>query len=141
MNVWQSELGLYCGEFQDVDDNGYFDNHSADAYFSGDQAILPMVISYDGRNVGFAVLTTSPYCAEGCDYCFQEFYVVGYYRGSGVSYAAVQEIFKLLKGRHCAAVLKNNVRAIEFFRQAFKDYSIEEQEYAGNFVLLTADVH
>lgn len=140
VNIYHNELGLYCAEFQDVDDNGYFDNHYVDSYFCGDKAVMPLIITADGATVGFAVVTVSPYCIEGCDFCIQEFFLVGYYRGTGAAKAAAEEIFSLFKGRYCAAVLSNNDRAIEFFRSIFEDKNMSESAYAGNFVLFEAEI-
>lgn len=139
-NMYHNELGLYCTEFQDVDGNGYFDSHYSEAYFSGDKFLMPMVIEHDERIVGFAVVSIPPYCAPNCDFCLQEFFIVGYYRGSGVSVNAMKEIFNLFKGRFCAATLKNNDRAIDFLRKSFGEYAYEEKPYGEGFLLFEANV-
>lgn len=140
VNMYHNELGLYCSEFQDVDGNGYFDNHYVDSYFCGDKSVMPLVITADGANVGFTVLTVSPYCIEGCDFCIQEFFIVGYYRGTGVAQAAAESVFSLFKGRYCSAVLANNERAITFFRSIFEGKNLTENTYAENFILFQADI-
>ena len=140
INMYQNELGLYCPEYQDVDDNGYFDNHFTDVYFSGDKSIMPLVITWDGRNVGLAVISIPPYVAEGCDFCLQEIFIVGYYRGKGVAMEALQEIFKLFKGRYCTASMNNNGRALAFLRKAFAPYGVEESPFGERFTLFTASV-
>lgn len=139
VNMYHNELGLYCSEFQDVDNNGYFDNHYIESYFSGDKSVMPLVITVDDRTVGFAVLTVPPYCIDDCDFCVQEFFIVGYYRGTGVSIEAMEQIFALFKGKYCTAVLSNNDRGIEFFRKAFHR-NIVEMPYAGNFILFETTI-
>jgi predicted acetyltransferase len=139
-NIYHNELGIYCSEFQDVDNNGYFDNHYVEQYFSGNNALMPMVIEYDERIVGFAVVSIPPFCAPGCDFCLQELFVVGYYRGSGVATAAVNEIFNLFHGRFCAASLSNNERALTFLRNAFAPFGGEEKPFGEAFVMFEATV-
>lgn len=140
-NAYHCELGLYCSEFQDVDNNGYFDNHYVDQYFSDDKSLLPLVIEYDERTVGIAVVSIPPYCAPGCDFCLQEFFVVGYYRGSGVAEAAARRIFELFGGRFCAATLSNNEHAIDFLRRVFSPFNATEGPYGEGFLMFEADVN
>lgn len=142
LNMYHSELGLYCAEFQDVDDNGYFDAHAADSFLSGDRSVMPIVITAEGRNVGLAVLTVEPYCPSGYEFCIQELYVVGYYRGKGVAEEALGRIFAILPGRYCAAVQKENGRAIKFFKKIAEEYfgAYTEEEYEGEFILFGGDV-
>ena len=139
-NMYHCELGLYCSEFQDVDANGYFDNHYVEVFFSDNKALMPLIIEYDNRTVGFAIVAIPPYCAPGCEFCLQDIFIVGYYRGSGVSVNAVKEIFNLFKGRFCAVSLSNNDRAIEFLRKAFGEYEYEEKPYGEAFLLFEANV-
>ena len=138
-NAYQNELGLYCAEYQDVDCNGYYDAASTDVFFSGDKSLMPLVIECDGRVVGFAVIAVSPYCPEEYDFCVQEFFVVGYYRGKGVAQAALGGITGMLKGRYVAAVLNKNQRAKDFFRKAFGAYPHDEREEDG-FTFFSAEV-
>ncbi len=137
-NMYYNELGMYCAEFQDVDENGYFDTHAAEPYFSGDGSIMPIVITYLDRTVGFAVLTVPPYTAEGCDFCIQEFFVVGYYRGKGVAKAAAQKLLSLFPGRYCAAVQNLNERGKGFFAAMLKEYGVQTSPYGEEFTLYTA---
>ncbi|MBP5193815.1 MAG: GNAT family N-acetyltransferase [Clostridia bacterium] len=138
-NAYQNELGLYCSEYQDVDCNGYYDAAYTDAFFSGDKSLMPLVIECDERIVGFAVIAVSPYCPDEFDFCIQEFFVVGYYRGKGVADAALDGIFGAMKGKYVAAVLNKNQRAKDFFRRAFAPYSFSEREENG-FTLFSADI-
>ena len=138
-NMYHNELGLYCGEFQDVDGNGYYDAAFTDAYFRKDPSVMPLVIECDGRNVGFAVVTVSPYCPDGFDFCLQEFFIVGYYRGKGVSRAAAEGLFSLLKGSYIAAVPVKNDRALRFFRSVFTSRGGTEMPYGEEFVAFTAN--
>lgn len=139
LNIYHNELGLYCGEFQDVDENGYFDNHAADAYFSGDKSILPLIILYDERVIGFAVVTVPPYSYGENDFCLQEFFIVGYYRGSGVSDIAVKQIVSLFQGKFCAAALKNNKYSVNFLRRVFSSFGGREKVFENDFILFEGD--
>ncbi len=136
-NIYQNELGLYCSEFQDVDALGYYDSRSTDVFFAGDEAIIPLIIDYCGRIVGFTVITLPPYCPDAFDYCIQEFFIVGYYRGKGVAQAAINAIFDLLNGNFVAAVQTKNVRACVFFGNAFKERGGTVQDYSDEFKLFT----
>ena len=135
LNLYHNELGLYCGEFQDVDENGYFDNHSVEAYFSGDKSVLPFIILCDERIIGFAVVTVPPYCYGNNDFCLQEFFIVGYYRGKGVAEAAARNLISLFPGKFCAATLKNNDHSIEFLRKTFASFNGKEAEFEKDFIL------
>ena len=138
-NMYQNELGLYCGEFQDVDGNGYYDAASTDMFFCGDRSVMPLVIEYDGRNVGLAVVTVAPYCPEGYDFCIQEFFVVGYYRGKGIAEAAIRWLFGAMRGKYAAAVQEKNERAAEFFKAVFSSYGGKAEPYGNGFLLFTAE--
>ncbi len=139
-NMYQNELGLYFGEYQDVDENGYFDNHSTEIFFSGDKSLMPLIITYDERIVGFIVVAAPPYVAEGCDFCIQEMFVVGYYRGKNIALSAIKALFELIKGKYCAAPPTANSRAVGFFRKAFNVGDFEECALDDNFTLFTTTV-
>ena len=138
-NMYQNELGLYCAEFQDVDPNGYYDAASADWLFSSGGAVIPIVIECDERIAGFAVITLPPYCPENYDYCIQEFFVVGYYRGKGVAQAAAEALLGAVKGRYAAAVLNKNQRAKIFFSELFLRYGGTERPFGEEFTLFSMD--
>lgn len=135
LNAYHNELGIYCSEFQDVDDNGYFDVHAADAYFSNDKSVLPFIITADDRNIGFAVVTIPPYTYDGSDFCLQEFFIVGFYRGKGVAELAAKKIISLFPGRFCAAALKNDSHATNFLRNTFSHFNGTEKDFDQNFIL------
>lgn len=116
-NVYQGELSQYSKDFQAMDQNGYFDYSTVDEYFTGDEAILPYLIKKNHQFIGFCILTTAPYVKSGCDYCIQEFYIIGYHRGKGIAMEACNCIMKRYQGTYCLLVLAANKRAFAFWKK------------------------
>ena len=116
-NMYQNDLSAYFDDFYEVDKNGYYDYNTIDEYFVDDNSITPFIIEYEKRSVGVLVLTTSPYVKQGCDYCIQEFFLLGYYRGKGIAEQVCKELFNKFHGKYCILVLNKNKRAICFWEK------------------------
>lgn len=114
-NIYQNELSLFLDDFDQLDNNGYFDCDTVDEYFQGNIAIIPFVVKSDDKNIGVLVLSKSPYVKKGCDYCIQEFFIIGSCRGKGIATEAINLLFMEYPGKYCFVVIKNNIRAIKFW--------------------------
>jgi predicted acetyltransferase len=114
-NMYQNDLSAYNNELSELDDNGYFDRETVECFFDGNKSVLPYVILKDNKIAGCVLFSKPPFVKPGCDYCIQELFVLGLYRGKGVAADACSKLFKEFKGRYCILVLKENQRAIKFW--------------------------
>jgi predicted acetyltransferase len=76
-------------------------------------------ICVDRRRVGFVCVALPPfrYMDARSDFQLSELFVVHRYRGSGVAALAVRELFSRYKGRWEIGALRDNTRAIAFWRR------------------------
>ena len=126
-NMYQNELAQYNSSYQWVDDEGYFDKELVDIYFQNDPAIYPMIIKWNGHNVGVVVITKAPLVKDNCDYCIQEFYLIQSCRGKGIAQEVSKQLFKILKGRICLSVLNRNYRAIAYWDKVLSQHATKIQ--------------
>lgn len=136
-NMYQNELSQYFEEYQTVDEKGYFDYNAVDVYFEGNEAVIPYVIMADENVAGIVVLSKAPFTKEGCDYCIQELFLIGFYRGKGVAESCLGMLFQQHKGKYCLSVLSKNQRAISFWNKVCAKYGqgLSKQENSVDRVL------
>jgi predicted acetyltransferase len=131
-NMYQNELSPYLSDlYSEVDENGYFDKDTVDCYFNDNENVFPFIITVNAKIAGCVVLSKPPYVKPGCNYCIQELFVLGLYRGKGVAEAACNYLMKKYKGKYCILVLKENIRAIKFWQKFISKNTviISEEEY------------
>lgn len=114
-NMYQNELSQYFTSYQWVDNEGYFDKDTVEIYFQNNPLIYPLVIKWNGKNVGVMVVTKGSFPKGKCDYCIQDFFIIQSCRGKGVAEKACKLVFDKLKGNYSLRVLKRNHRAIAYW--------------------------
>ena len=115
-NLYQSEFfAYYRDRFRYVDENGYFDADTVNEIFPPDNAILPFVITEDGKNIGLLLITKPPYASR--DYCVEEFYIVPGARGMGAAQRAVRAFWNAHPGVYTLEVFAENRRAYAFWKK------------------------
>jgi predicted acetyltransferase len=77
-------------------------------------------ICVDRRRVGFVCVALPPfrYMDGRSDFQLSELFVVHRYRGCGVAVVAVRELFSRYKGRWELGALRDNTRAVSFWRRS-----------------------
>lgn len=76
------------------------------------------------------MISKPPYVKPGCDFCIQELFVLGLYRGKDIASGACLYLLEKYKGNYCVIVLKENHRAMKFWRKFIDNNAtlIVEQE-------------
>lgn len=121
-NLYQNDLGEYCGDFTYLDENGYFDiDASRDVLPFGD-GVFAYIIENDGKNTGLVMVTDSRYALPQCDFKIEEMYIVRPQRKKGVAKAALKQIFDIYKGRFCLSVYKKNLPARVFWEKIVSEF-------------------
>lgn len=97
------------------------------------------VICAEQRRVGFACVAQKPfrYMREGSDFQLAELFLGHAHRGTGVAVLAVQKLFGLFRGRWELSALRDNTRAVAFWRAALPRLgarSIDTLELGGEVV-------
>lgn len=122
-NMYQNELSQYFDEFKELDENGYFDASTVEVYFENNEAVFPYIVMNEGHIIGILVLSKHPYVKQGCDYCIQEFFLIGNSRGKGIADGILHELFTMYPGKYCFVVLNQNLRAMKFWNRICNEAS------------------
>ena len=122
-NLYQHDLSMIADFlFPTVDKRGFYDYETIEEYFSSSALsqgkLFMYLIIVDDNIAGFCLLTKAPYVIKaGCDYCINEFFIIGSYRRKGIAREACKVIFKQHPGRYCFEVIDNNDRAKSFWKK------------------------
>lgn len=84
-NLYQNELGAYCEDFGSIDENGYFAVRTVDDILPFGDGVFPYIILTDGAPCGLIMVTDARYALPGCNWCFQELYLIRAARGRGIA--------------------------------------------------------
>ena len=120
-NLYQHDLSkIDASLFPNVDQRGFYDYETVEEYFNHkalhDQLLVYLIIC-EGNVAGFCVITKAPYVKQGCDYCIQEFFIIGSYRKKGIASETCKVLFNKYPGRYCLEVLAGNIKAKFFWRK------------------------
>lgn len=129
-NMLHNDISQYNNELLEIDEDGYFDKDTIECYFASNENVFTYVIMYNNKIAGCVVISKPPYAKPGCDFCIQELFVLGLYRGKDVASGACIHLLEKYKGRYCVIVLKENNRAMKFWRKLIdkKAIMIGEEE-------------
>lgn len=133
-NLYQNEFSAYTDEFGFPDENGYFAPDTVNEILPFGDGVFPYIVLMDGRNAGFLLVTDRRY-ADGCDWRFEEIYLVNAARGKGAAKAAALFAMKNRPGRWRMSVYRENARALKFWRSVAcasgADVCEEESRFTG----------
>jgi len=135
-NLYQHDLSMIADFlFPTVDERGFYDYETIEEYFTSNalsEGNLFMYLIIAADNIaGFCVLTKPPYVIKAdCDYCINEFFIIGSYRKKGIAREACKVIFDQHPGRYCFEVIDNNVRAKSFWKKLIAEvgYDVEIED-------------
>ena len=124
--LYLHDLSAYIRSLN-VNREGVFETDDIDTFYQVD-ALIPLVIEYEGKTAGFILLNTPPY-AKG-DYYINDFFILRKYRGLGIGKLTVKVLFETYKGKYSMMELGTNLPAISFWKKVLTENGIkyEEQE-------------
>lgn len=102
-------------------DGRYFDYPDLDVYWT-DPTREPWLFRINGLPVGFALVNAVAHAPAPIDRAVAEFFVVRKHRRRGVGIAAAHALFGTAWGVWEAAVVRRNLGALAFWRQAAAIY-------------------
>ena len=120
-NLYRNDLNAYCGEFEYLDADGFFDHGIADELLPFGEGVETYIICENGKNLGLVTVTDESYALEGCQWCFQELYLIRAARGKGLAHEAIRQILEQKPGRWCLSVYKNNRPAKRFWNSVIEE--------------------
>lgn len=130
-NLYQNELGAYCDDFRSIDENGYFAANTVDDILPFGDGVFPYIIQADGAPCGLIMVTDARYALPGCDWCFQELYLIRAARGRGIAWRAASLAMRGRPGRWCLSVYNRNLPARAFWERLIAARGTERREGPG----------
>lgn len=130
-NLYQNELSEYSHEFTHLDENGYFAPDTVNEILPFGDGVFPYIVTDGGKNVGFVMVTDSRYALPGCDWRFEEFFLIKPARGKGAALKAAKLAMENRPGRWCLSVFTENARAKAFWKKLIADLGAEYAEAPG----------
>lgn len=126
-SLYLHDLSAYSASLH-TNEKGVFEFEGFEKFWDT-EGLEPFFIKYDRKVVGFILLVSSPLTKKGIDYMINDFFVLNAYRGKGVAKQAVKNCFTYYKGHFYISQLKDNDRAISFWKKAYEKLNIEYKEY------------
>ena len=120
-NLYRNDLSAYCGDFESLDAEGWFERGIADELLPFGDGVETYIVCEGGKNLGLVTVTDASYALEGCAWRFQELYLVHAARGRGIARAACEELLRARPGRWCLSVYKTNLPARRFWDALIRD--------------------
>ena len=120
-NLYRNDLNAYCGDFPCLDAEGYFEKGIADELLPFGDGVETYIIREGEMRFGLIVVTDSSYALSGCDWRFQELYLIRPARGRGIASAAAKQLLKEKGGRWCLSVYKLNHPARRFWDRLIRE--------------------
>ena len=120
-NLYQNDLSAYTSHFTVLDSEGYFCADASDDVLPFGDGIYPYIIEENAAPVGFILVTDGRNALEGCDFCFQELYLVRPARGRGIAKAAAEALLR--PGRWCLSAYAANLPARKFWEKLIAAHS------------------
>jgi len=115
VNLYQHDLSMIAAFlFPTVDEKGFYDYETIEEYFTSkaivEGKLFLYLIMHNDNIAGFCVLTKAPYVLKtDCDYCINEFFIIGSYRRKGIAHEACKVIFEQHPGRYCFEMIDYNI--------------------------------
>ncbi len=125
---------LWAGEDRgELDERGLFESYRYLDDYWREADRIPLLIRAGGHLAGFALVNRFSHSARTLDRNMAEFFVVRKHRRSGTGTIAARAIFSRYPGIWEAAVMRKNVGALAFWRNAVKGHpavsDIEEKDF------------
>ena len=120
-NLYRNDIGAYCGDFEYLDGDGFFEKGIADELLPFGDGVETYIIGENGRNMGLVTVTDASYALAGCQWRFQELYLIRAARGRGLARAACAELLRRKPGRWCLSVYKKNLPARTFWEGLIRE--------------------
>lgn len=128
-NLYQHDLSIMADFlFPRVDTKGFYDYETVDEFyrFKDQEKLLMYLMTVDDNIAGFCLLTKAPYVLKAdCDYCINEFFIIGSYRKKGIASDVCQMLFEQHSGRYSLEVIDANVRAKSFWQKLIAEVGTE----------------
>ena len=107
-----------------LQDDGRFGayRYLPDYWVEGDR--VPLLVRFEGRLVGFALLNAVTHSGVPADRNMAEFFIARKYRRRGVGLVAARAIFGRYPGLWEVAVARRNTGALAFWRRAIGGYEL-----------------
>ena len=121
-NLYQNDLSAYTNDFKYLDANGLFDARQYTQVLPFGDGVFTYIITENGKNVGLTMVTDRTYAPEGCDFCFQEMYIIRPARGRGIAQSAAALALEGRGGVWGLEVYNKNLPALGFWRKFVSTY-------------------
>ncbi|MBR4236296.1 MAG: hypothetical protein IKR85_09595 [Clostridia bacterium] len=114
-NLYRNDLSAYCDDFTSLDASGYFDYGIASELLPFGGGVESFIIEENSRPAGIAVVTDARYALDGCQWRFQELYLIRPARGRALARNAARALLAAHPGRWCLSVYRKNLPARRFW--------------------------
>jgi predicted acetyltransferase len=91
------------------------------------EGITPYLLIDKTEVIGFCLLLEPPFTKK-VDYCINDLFIYNQFRGRGYAEEAIKTIFQKKKGSYYVSQLKNNKRAVSFWKKFYEKHHIAFEE-------------
>ncbi|WP_123040545.1 GNAT family N-acetyltransferase [Cohnella candidum] len=128
MTLFLHDLSEFNNDLEINQSNGLFEFDVFEWFFEK-EGLTPFFIYNESKIIGFILLQSGPYTnQEFADYVLNSFFIQKKYRRQGLGREACKLFFKQFPGRYAISQLKNNVPAVQFWKNIYKSIDVEFYE-------------
>lgn len=106
--------------------DGSFEFDSFDKIWTR-EGINPYLLKENDELVGFVLLLEKPF-TKRVDFCINDLFIYSRFRGKGLAEEAIKIIFQEKQGTFYVSQLKDNKRAVSFWRKVYEKFHIAYHE-------------
>ncbi|HEK9103590.1 TPA: GNAT family N-acetyltransferase [Bacillus pseudomycoides] len=92
------------------------------------EELVPYLIKYEEKYIGFLLFARSPFTTPETNYCINDFFLLKAYRGKKIANQAILELLKQYNGTYYVMQLKSNTKAVNFWKKFYQKNEIMYQE-------------
>jgi len=111
----------------DIGEQGNFEYEEIDDFWELD-GLTPYFILLDKDIIGFMLLLERPFLKKDYDFGINDLFILNKYKGQGLGRKAIQELFKVKKGKYFVIELIENSPAVSFWKNVYSDLNIQYTE-------------
>lgn len=123
ISAFMAEYFAEMRAYEETDDDyPYFDLYWSEANR------WPYLISFEGKDIGFAFINNWSPSGKGTDYSFAEFFILKAYRKQGLARYAAAEILQMHNGFWELRIAPKNTTALHFWQAVITSAQAENVE-------------
>ncbi|MFJ7826387.1 GNAT family N-acetyltransferase [Psychrobacillus sp. NPDC096623] len=125
-SLYLHDLSKFTSQL-DIGEDGCFEYDGLDEFWET-EGLSPYFINLDSNIIGFILLVERPVLKKDYDLGVNDLFILNKYKGNGFGRQAIEELFKVKKGKYFVIELIENSPAVSFWKRIYSGLDIQFEE-------------